>query len=143
MFFQSHESTYPRLSRQYMSAIFYHNKEQEELAVEAKTKEAEKKQKKVHTEILPLETFYLAEDYHQKYYFQSNLYFLKHIPELFPEPRDLIESTLASRLNAYVRDFIPSSTIESILDKKNPAHEKLWQAIKALEEKFSQKRRSS
>lgn len=75
LFWKTHDPT--TLNRQgadvgtqYRSVIFYHNMEQKQLA------EAEKKrlnesgyfQQAIVTQILPAETFYKAEDYHQDYY---------------------------------------------------------------------------
>jgi len=58
---------------QYRSAIFYHNDEQRQLA-EASKKELAKSgvfNKPIVTPILPLDRFYVAEDYHQDYYKKS------------------------------------------------------------------------
>lgn len=54
----------------YTTAIFFHNKKQEELARDSKQQlEASNVfSKPMVTEILPLETFYRAEEYHQDYY---------------------------------------------------------------------------
>jgi peptide methionine sulfoxide reductase msrA/msrB len=55
---------------QYRSAIFYHNAEQKSLA-EASKEELERSgrfDRPIATEILPLDRFYDAEDYHQDYY---------------------------------------------------------------------------
>ena len=55
---------------QYRSGIFYHNEEQKQLAENYKT-ELDKSgawDKPIVTEIVPLATFYKAEDYHQDYY---------------------------------------------------------------------------
>ena len=55
---------------QYRSAIFYRNEEQREVA-EASKRELQQSgrfQKPVVTDILPLNVFYRAEDYHQDYY---------------------------------------------------------------------------
>jgi len=57
---------------QYRSAIFYDDDEQKRLA-EASKKEVEKTFPEVYTEIVPLETFWLAEDYHQNYYQKNPL----------------------------------------------------------------------
>ena len=60
---------------QYLSAVFYHDEEQKELA--EKSRDALDKSGKfarpVATEILPLTKFYEAEDYHQDYYQKSPL----------------------------------------------------------------------
>lgn len=60
---------------QYRSAIFYHNKEQKELAEQSK-KELIKKgpfKKAIVTPILAFKNFYKAEEYHQDYYKKSRL----------------------------------------------------------------------
>tara|TARA_B100001750_G_scaffold10926_1_gene8065 strand:+ start:14275 stop:14748 length:474 start_codon:yes stop_codon:yes gene_type:complete len=54
---------------QYRSAIFYHDEEQRQIATESRDKAQETipEGKKIVTEILPAEEYYLAEEYHQKY----------------------------------------------------------------------------
>ncbi len=55
---------------QYRSAIFYHNENQQKLAIESK-KELEKSgkfDKPIFTEITPAFHFWSAEEYHQQYY---------------------------------------------------------------------------
>ena len=61
LFWENHDSTACH-SRQYMSAIFYHNSEQERLAKETKEEHQNKLTKKIVTRILPAETFYDAEE---------------------------------------------------------------------------------
>lgn len=55
---------------QYRSAIFFHNEEQQKLALESKKEleESGKFDKPVFTEILPVLEFWPAEEYHQHYY---------------------------------------------------------------------------
>jgi methionine-S-sulfoxide reductase len=53
------------IGTQYRPLIFYHDEEQRELAEKSKSA---LKMKPIKVEILPAETFYEAEDYHQKYY---------------------------------------------------------------------------
>lgn len=55
---------------QYRSAIFYGSPEEKKLAEKSKLKLAEKKifYKPIVTEILPVQPFYAAEEYHQDYY---------------------------------------------------------------------------
>ena len=58
------------IGTQYRSAIFYHNEKQKELAEKSK-KDLEKSgtyRDPVVTEITPLYKFFVAEDYHKKYY---------------------------------------------------------------------------
>lgn len=75
IFFRTHDPT--TLNRQgndvgtqYRSAIFYHNSEQQVLAkayIEALT-QAQAYKSPIVTEIKALDTFYVAENYHQDYY---------------------------------------------------------------------------
>lgn len=55
---------------QYTTAIFYHNEEQKEVALDAKTRLTESGlfDKPIATEILPFSSFFKAEEYHQDYY---------------------------------------------------------------------------
>jgi peptide methionine sulfoxide reductase msrA/msrB len=55
---------------QYRSAIFYHDEEQRRFAEESKAAldRSGRFDKAIVTEIIPLEAFYPAEDYHQDYY---------------------------------------------------------------------------
>ena len=74
VFWENHNPTTlnrqgPDVGTQYRSAIFYHTPEQKRFAEESKAKlEASGRfQKPIVTEITPASTFYLAEDYHQRY----------------------------------------------------------------------------
>lgn len=66
-FWASHRPTGPVRSRQYASIIFYADEQQRE-AAEASKQVVESHIGPVNTRIEPLETFYLAEKYHQHYY---------------------------------------------------------------------------
>lgn len=74
VFWENHNPTTlnrqgPDVGTQYRSAIFYHTPEQKRFAEESKAKlEASGRfRKPIVTEITPASTFYLAEDYHQRY----------------------------------------------------------------------------
>ena len=58
------------IGTQYRSAIFYHDEEQKQVAERSKKEIEESHVYKdpIVTEIIPLIKFYLAEDYHKKYY---------------------------------------------------------------------------
>ncbi len=73
-FFALHDPTQlnrqgPDWGRQYRSVVFYHSPEQEKTAKETIARlTAEKRfSKPVVTQVVPAETFWRAEDYHQKY----------------------------------------------------------------------------
>ena len=65
-FWQAHDPTSRSWSRQYRTALFFHNEEQKNLAMESRDREAARTHSKIQTEILPASEFYPAEDYHQK-----------------------------------------------------------------------------
>ncbi|PIS01057.1 MAG: peptide-methionine (S)-S-oxide reductase [Chlamydiae bacterium CG10_big_fil_rev_8_21_14_0_10_35_9] len=60
------------IGNQYRSAIFYHNKQQQKTAELSKDEIQSKLSKKVVTSIEPAQTFYPAEEYHQKYIQKKN-----------------------------------------------------------------------
>lgn len=53
---------------QYETRIFVHDEEQRQRAEDSKTEVAAELEETIVTPILPAETFYAAEDYHQNYY---------------------------------------------------------------------------
>ncbi|MCA1035211.1 MULTISPECIES: peptide-methionine (S)-S-oxide reductase MsrA [Bacillaceae] len=62
---------------QYRTAVFYHNETQRDKAIAARNKLAEsgKFSKPIVTKVLPAETFYPAEDYHQDYYKKNSAHY--------------------------------------------------------------------
>lgn len=58
----------PDIGSQYRSGIYYLNKEQQKIAQEYTVKHQERLSEKIVTEIVPLESYYLAEEYHQQYF---------------------------------------------------------------------------
>ncbi len=73
-FFKLHDPTQlnrqgPDWGTQYRSAIFYHSPEQEAAAKQAISRLTEEKRfsKPIATLVVPAETFWRAEEYHQKY----------------------------------------------------------------------------
>lgn len=57
----------PDVGTQYRSGIFYHDAEQQKLAVASKAKWQAKFSQPIVTEIVPATDFWMAEDYHQQY----------------------------------------------------------------------------
>jgi methionine-S-sulfoxide reductase len=102
IFWQSHDPTSRAWSRQYMSAIFYHNDQQRKLALETRTFEENQRNKKIHTEIQPFGKFYLAEDYHQKYELRGQSDLMREFSAMYPRDIDFINSTAAARVNGYI-----------------------------------------
>jgi methionine-S-sulfoxide reductase len=101
VFWKNHRPTRFSRSRQYMHAVFYHNQTQRRLAVASKTALERKTGKKVRANILPLRSFTIAEDYHQKHALKSHAVLKNEMLRLYPDHRDFVNSTAVTRLNGY------------------------------------------
>ena len=102
IFWSSHDPTDHTWMRQYMNAIFYHNEKQRELAMASLAAEQKKIDGKVRSQVLPVQKFYLAEDYHQKYLLNRRSDLVREMTRIYPNKKDLVDSTAAARLNGYV-----------------------------------------
>ena len=102
IFWQEHQPTARPWSRQYASLILYNGEEQKDAAQKSKAKLAESKNQTVYTIIAPLEIFYPAEDYHQKYYLRSEPLLARELLAHFPDPVDFRNSAAVSRVNGYL-----------------------------------------
>jgi peptide-methionine (S)-S-oxide reductase len=89
-------------SRQYMSAIFYEGEAQQKVALATRDRAAARLAREVHTPILPLTAFYLAEDYHQKYFLQQCPEIYRELRTIYPQEKDFMRSTAATRINAFL-----------------------------------------
>jgi peptide-methionine (S)-S-oxide reductase len=111
MFWKSHQPDRKSWSRQYMAAVFYHTDEQKQLALQTRDQEAKRLQIKIQTEIIPATPFYLAEDYHQKYYLRRDRELAREFTTIYPVLKDFISSTAVSRANSYVGGY---GSVESL-----------------------------
>ena len=80
VFWNNHDPTAlnrqgPDIGTQYRSAIFFHNSEQENISKTSKEKlqNSHKFNKDIVTQIVPATTFYVAEEYHQRYFEKNSL----------------------------------------------------------------------
>jgi hypothetical protein len=105
IFWQSHKPQQHSWSRQYMKAVFYHDEEQRLQAETSKANLAQQLGSKVGTAVVPLKSFTLAEDYHQKFYLKNNAQLEKELLAMYPQHGDLVDSTAAARLNGYVGGY--------------------------------------
>jgi peptide-methionine (S)-S-oxide reductase len=124
VFWHSHSPTSRSWSKQYKSAVFYHNEEQKKLAVETREREAARRGSSIHTEILPASTFYRAEDYHQKYYLRRRPDLVGVLRDVYGSEEELENSKIAARINGYLAAFGVRADIErEVLDLGLPEKE--------------------
>ena len=122
IFWDSHNPTRRAWSTQYKAALWVHNEQQVELAEASKIAIAQEKTGKwfnrnIHTEILPAEAFYLAEDYHHKYLLQNTPRLWGDILEIYRENQmGWINSTAAARLNGYVGGYATMAQLEEEIE---------------------------
>ncbi len=101
-FFADHSPFSPPISVQYRSAIFYANETQKLAAEKKKAALEEEKGATVYTDILPLETFYLAEAYHQKYYLRNVPLLAQELEEKYPTLEAFLDAPAVTWMNGYV-----------------------------------------
>jgi peptide-methionine (S)-S-oxide reductase len=114
IFWDSHDPATAPSCRQYMSGIFYHDEAQRLLAEETKLAQ-EALWGTIHTEITPVQTFYRAEDYHQKWYLRGNSLLLRDFNAIYPDPVDFTDSTAAARVNGVVGRYYTAARLEAEL----------------------------
>ncbi len=105
VFWESHRPEFKAFSRQYMAAIFTHDATQYDFAMESLAAQRRKRRfklfaRKIYTEILPAETFWLAEGYHQKYRLRQQPPLMREFERVFGTDDDFVYSTTAARINA-------------------------------------------
>lgn len=104
-FWAAHDASYPASSRQYRSAILYHNEEQRRTALASKKAQERRRKKVMQTEIVPLDVFTLAEAYHQKYRLQNSEDLLQEYRVIYPSFTDFMNSTAVARVNGYLDGY--------------------------------------
>jgi peptide-methionine (S)-S-oxide reductase len=139
IFWDSHNPTRGAWSTQYKAAVFGHNEEQLRLAEASRARIVAEKmgrwfKRNIQTEILPAETFYLAEDYHHKYLLQNTPRIWGDILEIYRDDMmGWINSTAAARLNGYVGGYASVSQLAQEIDSlglSSPVQEYLWQIVR-------------
>ncbi len=133
VFFKGHDATRRVGSRQYMSAVFHHDAEQERLAREAKAALERELGKTVYTETIPAATFYMAEDYHQKYGLQGNRSVMDEYRRMYPDFWDIVDSTSATRANAYLYGYGTVEQLRSELDRLGLSREAQGRLLSRVE----------
>jgi len=98
---ESHRPEGRNTPGQYMHAIFYHDDKQLQIALASKAALEQKTGRPVTTRILPVRSFTMAEDYHQKYILKQHDDLMRELKRFYPHHRDVVASTAAARMNGY------------------------------------------
>jgi peptide-methionine (S)-S-oxide reductase len=114
-FWNGHDAAYMPYSIQYRSAIFYTGDQQKELAKEGAQVEQNRLGKEIYTAVESFTGFYVAEDYHQKYYLRQIPEVVKDLYAIYPDPADFRDSTAAARLNGYLGGYGNLDTLKKNL----------------------------
>jgi peptide-methionine (S)-S-oxide reductase len=101
IFWTTHNPCRQAWSRQYMSAIFYAD-EAQHAAIERTRQQFVATPERVQTEIVPLDKFWIAEDYHQKYRLRAERPLLAELKAIYPDEADFTGSTAAARINGWL-----------------------------------------
>jgi peptide-methionine (S)-S-oxide reductase len=112
-FWAAHRPTRDPYSRQYMAAAFP-SAQQLDRALASRDHVARELGTDVATPIVPDARFYLAEDYHQKYYLRHDKLLMAELAAYTPAA--FVDSTAAARLNGYAAGQGSRTQLEAELD---------------------------
>jgi methionine-S-sulfoxide reductase len=115
LFWHNHNPEQASFKRQYQSAAFYANEEQKHLLEQTKNRETQQRGQ-IETEIAPMERFYLAEDYHQKFRLRQHEDLMQEFDAIY-DPIELINSTVAARVNSYLAGHGSLETFEAEVEQ--------------------------
>lgn len=106
IFWDSHDAVKDRdyKGRQYLSLLMVHSIQQQKSAEAVKNEWEKQNGKVIGTEIQFDRPFYPAEDRHQKYFLKRFSKAMESIRPLFPDHTSFMHSTIAARLNGFVRE---------------------------------------
>jgi len=115
IFWRGGRHSHQSWGRQYMTAVFTHTPEQKEIAQTTKAQQ-QRARGQIHTPILPLETFYLAEDYHQKYSLRSTPALESEFRAIYPDLNDFVNSTAVARVNGFLGGYGSWDVLQAEID---------------------------
>ncbi|KAK6030491.1 peptide-methionine (S)-S-oxide reductase [Ostertagia ostertagi] len=124
-FFWSHHNPAKRRKKQYRSAILYETEDEKKIA-DLTYDQAKAKYGEIETYVARLEKFYQAEAYYQKYWLRNNS---DIFDELMLNDNQIINSTLAAKMNAYCAGYTDFSELEE-LKKEHGLSDSLVERVK-------------
>lgn len=134
VFWDSHDPTVKAVPTQYESIIFYHNEEQKDAAIRSKNNL--KLDENIQTDIRPLREFYLAEEYHQKYYLKSNKGPVwEEFAEMYPNS-SFLNSTAATKVNGFIAGYGSHEVLERNIDDFGLSEEAEEELLSQFENRY-------
>jgi methionine-S-sulfoxide reductase len=113
VFWESHNPTRPSWSLQYASFVFTHDAEQSSKAEAS----AAALGQEVATVIKPLDRFWRAEDYHQKYRLRNSRGVMEVLDPFYATDREFVDSTVAARLNGLLAGYGTHDVVRAEFEK--------------------------
>ena len=105
VFWGSHDECGRVWSTQYKAVLWTHGEAQAKIARESAAKQAKARGKALTTEVVKAPTFWIAEDYHQKYNVRRYKGLLDAVLGETYSEKDLRESTAVARVNGWVSGY--------------------------------------
>jgi peptide-methionine (S)-S-oxide reductase len=121
IFWQSHNARYPSPSVQYRSAILYRTDEERHEA-EASLELLRRAAGRLFTSIEPLQHFFRAEDYHQKYRLRARRDLMAEFGAMYPTDAAFVDSTAAARVNGWLDGYGSDEEIANDLPRTGLSH---------------------
>jgi peptide-methionine (S)-S-oxide reductase len=113
VFWAEHDPTDAGVPIQYRAILFVADDAQATAAEGSRKAVAKTSRGPVATPIVRLDRFWPAEDYHQKYALRNDRVLLAELRAIYPDDRDLRESSAAMRCNAYLDGHGTLATFEA------------------------------
>ena len=102
LFWTAHDPTRPAFKAQYASLVLAHDDEQLETAKASAERLAVLLKRPIATRIDRFDRFWMAEDYHQKYYLRSDRKLFSEMRAAYAKDEDFVASTAAAKINGYL-----------------------------------------
>ena len=113
VFWANHNPFSAPHKRQYRGVVLVHDECQREAAEASAAALSDRTSQSVETAIEPLDSFTLAEDYHQKYELRSTPVVSDELENIYGPA--LVDSTVAARLNGFVAGHGDTDGLEALL----------------------------
>lgn len=134
IFWESHNPLAAAYSQQYRSIVFFHDEEQEAIALATRDALSQELGAEVKTDLRAYENFTSAEAYHQKYYLQNRREVFDAVKAMYPSFDGFVDSTTAARINGYVAGYGTQEQFEKDMEfvpLSEPVEQRLRRTVEA------------